>query len=84
MNSWYVYFVRCADNSLYGGITTNLTRRIDEHNNSNQKGAKYTRTRRPVTLVYSEPCQDKSTAAKREYQIKHLSKKDKELLVQSQ
>ncbi|GLX82824.1 GIY-YIG nuclease family protein [Thalassotalea eurytherma] len=84
MNSWYVYFVRCADNSLYGGITTDLKRRVAEHNNDNKKGAKYTRTRRPVTLVYSEQCLDKSSAAKREYQIKHLSKKAKELLVQSQ
>ena len=51
--SWYVYVVRCRDDSLYTGITTELERRIEEHNHS-PKGARYTRARRPVELVYSE------------------------------
>ena len=53
-STWYVYFLRCSDNSLYAGITTDLDRRVFEHNNSNKLGAKYTRVHRPVKLVYSE------------------------------
>ena len=66
---YYVYILKCSDNSLYTGITTDLTRRVEEHNYS-PKGAKYTRVRRPVELVYSEECGDRSVASKREYQIK--------------
>lgn len=66
---YYVYMVKCADKTLYTGIATELERRIEEHNGSD-KGAKYTRTRRPVTLVYSEAHQDRSSASKREYEIK--------------
>jgi len=66
---YYVYIVRCADNTLYTGIATNLERRVEEHNNST-KGAKYTRTRRPVSLVHYEAYVDRSTASKREYEIK--------------
>jgi len=66
---YYVYIVRCADNTLYTGIATNLERRVEEHNNST-KGAKYTRTRRPVSLVHYEAYVDRSTASKRECQIK--------------
>ncbi|QOL26624.1 GIY-YIG nuclease family protein [Thalassotalea sp. LPB0316] len=79
--TWFVYFVRCADNSLYGGITTDLTRRLKEHNGDNKKGAKYTRARRPVKLVFSESHPDKSSAAKREYAIKQLTKQAKEALI---
>lgn len=79
--NWYAYFVRCADGSLYGGITTDLTRRIKEHNHSNSLGAKYTRVRRPVSLAYAEHCDDRSAASKREYHLKKLSKKAKEQLV---
>ena len=68
-NLYYVYIVRCSDETLYTGIATELKRRIEEHNNSD-KGAKYTRVRRPVTLVYSEEHPDRSTASKREYDIK--------------
>jgi len=57
------------DDSLYTGITTELSRRVEEHNFSD-KGAKYTRTRRPVTLVYFEKHRDRSLASKREYEIK--------------
>ena len=77
---YYVYIVRCNDDTLYAGITTDLERRIDEHNNS-PKGAKYTRNRRPVTLVYSEACENKSAASKQEYVIKKLTKVEKEKLI---
>lgn len=66
---YYVYIVKCADETLYTGIATQLDRRVDEHNSSD-KGAKYTRTRRPVTLMYSEKYLDRSSASKREYKIK--------------
>jgi len=65
--------LKCSDDTLYTGITTDLDRRVDEHNNS-PKGAKYTRVRRPVELVYSENQKDKSTASKRECEIKKLSR----------
>ena len=78
---WYVYLVRCNDNSLYTGITTDIERRIYQHNHSNTLGAKYTRVRRPVALVYQEECSNRSAASKREYQLKQLNKKNKEQLV---
>ena len=77
---WYVYFLRCNDNSLYAGITTDIVRRLHEHNHS-KLGAKYTRAKRPVTLVYVEQSLNKSTASKREYQLRQLSKSHKEYLV---
>ena len=80
---WYVYFLRCADNSLYAGITTSLERRVAEHNQCNKKAAKYTRVRRPVALVYAEPQPDRQQASRREYQLKQLSKQNKEKLVAS-
>jgi len=79
-NIWWVYFLRCNDNSLYAGVTTDIHRRIDEHNNS-KLGAKYTRARRPVSLAYLEEASNKSIACQREYQIRHLTKAKKELLV---
>ncbi|OQX77026.1 MAG: endonuclease [Epsilonproteobacteria bacterium 4484_65] len=66
---YFVYILKCADETLYTGITTELERRIEEHNSSD-KGAKYTLVRRPVRLVYSEEYPDRSTASKREYVIK--------------
>ncbi len=66
---YYVYIVKCADETLYTGIATELERRVEEHNSS-EKGAKYTRVRRPVTLVYREEHPDRSSASKREYEIK--------------
>jgi putative endonuclease len=75
---WYVYFLRCADNSLYAGITTDLSRRLDEHNFSNKLGAKYTRVRRPVSLVFSEELSSRSEATRKEYQLKKLPKANKE------
>ena len=80
--SFYVYIVRCSDDTLYTGITTELKRRIEEHNSS-LKGAKYTRVRRPVCLVYKEVCKDRSSASKREYAIKKLSRAKKLALIES-
>ncbi|MDH3325373.1 MAG: GIY-YIG nuclease family protein [Gammaproteobacteria bacterium] len=77
---WFVYMLRCADGSLYTGITTDLERRIIEHNSS-VLGAKYTRGRRPVRLVYKEKLATRALASKKECFIKRLSKKQKELLV---
>ena len=77
--SYYVYIVRCSDNSLYTGITTDINRRIHEHNKT-KKGAKYTRSRRPVLLVYSKIVGNRSTAQKEEYRIKKLNKIKKEEL----
>ena len=76
---WFVYIVRCADNSLYTGITTDLVRRIKEHN-SLKTGAKYTKMKRPVILVYREPAKTRSKALKREAAIKRLSRPQKERL----
>lgn len=79
-HTWYVYLLRCNDNSLYTGITTDLKRRLHQHNNSKQ-GAKYTRARRPVALVFSEEASNRSAASKREHQVKNLTKVQKEHLV---
>ena len=80
-DSWYVYIVRCSDNSLYTGIATDVDRRLEEHNSDNALGAKYTRARRPVALIYQEKIGNRSEASKREYVIRKLSKQDKEILV---
>jgi len=77
---WFVYILRCSDDSLYTGVTTNLSRRVNEHNNS-KKGAKYTRTRQPVQLVWSAECGSRSEAMKREASIKKLNRPKKLLLV---
>lgn len=75
----YTYIVKCADGSLYTGWTTNLETRVTAHNNGS--GARYTRSRLPVTLVYYELQPDESQARKREYAIKQLNRKDKEQLI---
>ena len=72
---WHVYIVECADGSLYTGITTNLERRILEHNSG--KGARYTSGRCPVRLVYSQPAASRSEAGVREAHIKKLKRADK-------
>jgi len=77
---WYIYILQCSDNTLYTGITTNLKRRIIEHNSSNL-GAKYTKMRRPVKLVYSEELENRSQATKREIEIKKMKREEKEKLV---
>jgi putative endonuclease len=74
----FVYLVRCSDDSLYCGYTTNLKKRISIHNSKN--GAKYTRSRTPVKLIYFEEFKTKSSALKREYQIKQLSRREKQKL----
>ena len=79
--SWACYLLRCADNTLYCGITNDLDKRIAAHNAG--EGAKYTRSRIPVELVFSEPCENRSAASKREVQIKKLKRIAKLLLVQS-
>ncbi len=77
---WYVYMVECADGTLYSGVTTDVERRIKEHNDS-PKGAKYTRAKRPVKLVYTEACTGRSEATKREYVLKQLSREEKLKLI---
>lgn len=79
--SWYVYMVRCRDNSLYTGYTNDPQRRLSVHNSGH--GAKYTRSRLPVTLSYVEQCSDKQAAQRREYTLKQLTKPQKEALCQS-
>ena len=78
----YTYILKCNDNTLYTGWTNNLEKRIKDHNDGN--GAKYTKARRPVTLVYYEEFQTKEDAMKREYAIKQLSRTQKEKLINKQ
>ena len=78
--SWKLYMLRCGDGSLYTGITTDLQRRLEEHRSG--KGAKYTRSRCPLELVYWEECGDKSKALKRELEIKSLSRTEKLKLIE--
>ena len=73
---YFVYILQCADQTLYTGITTDLDRRIKEHNNS-KLGAKYTKVRRPVKLVYSQSFTNRSEASKEESRIKKLSRQQK-------
>ena len=74
----FVYMVRCADGTLYTGYARDPEKRANAHNTG--RGAKYTATRRPVTLVYSEACESRSAALKREYQLKSLTRVEKEAL----
>ncbi len=78
-DEWKVYIVKCADTTFYTGITNGLDKRLKSHNEGT--GAKYTKSRGPVELVYAEPAPDRSTASKREYVIKQLSRKEKLVLV---
>lgn len=75
-----LYILECSDGTYYTGITSQLERRLEEHNSS-PKGAKYTRNRRPVILVYHETLPDKSSALKRELQIKRLTRAQKSVLI---
>ncbi len=82
--SWSVYILHCSDGSLYTGITIDVERRITEHNDhSSNLGAKFTRGRRPVKLVYQEKVDSRSEASKREMHIKSLTRKQKLALIQS-
>ena len=78
---FYFYIVRCSDNSLYCGQTNNLETRIKEHNSSRVRGARYTRARKPVKLVYSEKYLSLQSAMKREWQIRKWTKAKKEALI---
>ncbi len=80
-SDWYVYIVRCADNTLYTGVSTNVVDRVATHNNG--RGAKYTRARLPVRLVYSEAAADRSSAQQREYVIRKLPTVKKRALLAS-
>lgn len=77
---YFTYILRCADNTLYTGITTDIDRRVSEHNTS-EKWARYTRARRPVELVYQEKHASRSEACKREYAIKQMTREEKERLI---
>lgn len=77
---WYVYIARCGDNSLYTGITTDIERRMREHN-AGPRSAKYTRARTPVKLAYSETAVDRSTASRREAMLKKFTRTQKLSLI---
>jgi putative endonuclease len=77
---YQLYILRCADGTLYTGITVDLARRVAEHNSS-AVGAKYTRTRRPVRLVYSRPFRNRSLAAREEARVKKLTRAEKLALI---
>ena len=76
MKPWYLYVVRCSDGTLYTGISTDIDRRVREHNGS-KRGAKYTKTRRPVRLVWSKEFNNRSEAQSAEYNFKKLFHKQK-------
>jgi putative endonuclease len=76
---WKVYIIECSDLTYYTGITNNVEKRIDKHNK--KKGAKYTKTRTPVKLVYQQSFETKSLAAKEEWRIKQLTRNQKILLI---
>jgi predicted GIY-YIG superfamily endonuclease len=80
---WHVYIVKCADRSLYTGVAKDVGARIEQHNSG--RGAKYTRTRRPVELVYLEPAGDRSAALRREIAIKRMRSTEKvELIIETE
>lgn len=79
-SAWFVYLLRCNDNSLYCGVTTDLQRRLKEHNES-EKGAKYTRARRPVTLAFNQSASCRREACRLEAYIKKKTKAHKEALI---
>src|SRR5258708_4579654 len=78
---WFVYIVRCTDNTLYTGIAKDVGRRVKEHNSNDRLGASYTRARRPVGLVHSEAMKTRSAAARREYEIKQMSRQEKQNVI---
>ena len=80
--TWYLYILRCKDGTLYTGITTDVSRRLEEHRSG--RGAKYTRGRGPLELVYEESCGSHSDALKRELEIKSISRREKEALILQQ
>ncbi|MEW8627447.1 MAG: GIY-YIG nuclease family protein [Candidatus Thiodiazotropha sp.] len=78
-SDWYVYILRCTDNTLYTGITNDIERRVDEHNRG--VGAKYTRGRTPVELVFVETLPDRSAALRRELAIKRMKTTEKQMMI---
>lgn len=74
-NNWHLYILRCGDGSLYTGITTDVEKRLEAHRRG--RGAKYTRGRTPLELVYREECGSHSDALKREWQLKQLTREEK-------
>ena len=80
-SGWYIYMIKCADTTFYTGITVDVTKRIKQHNGELKGGAKYTRFKRPVTLVYQEEAKDRSAASIREYELKKLSREEKTRLI---
>jgi len=82
MSNWWVYIIQCRDKSLYTGISTNVERRFDEHQNNNNKASKYCATLRPLKLVYrSRVFRNRGDASKEEYRIKQLTHKEKKKLI---
>ena len=84
MNNWYVYILRCADNTLYTGVTTDAPRRIRQHNGELIGGAKYTAVRRPVEMVFYSEHTSRSEACKEESRIKSLTRKEKCNLIEEE
>ncbi len=80
-NKWYIYILRCADHSLYTGITNDLARRLNEHATQDSKSAKYMRGKTPFELVFQFEVDNRSIATKIEYKIKHLSRENKLALI---
>ena len=81
-DNWYVYILRCGDGTLYTGITTDVQRRLQMHRSG--KGAQYTRGRQPLELVYTQACDDHGQALKREWQIKQMSRGEKEKIIKKE
>ena len=82
-DGFFVYILRCADGTLYTGYTNDLEARLRLHNGDGKGGAKYTRSRRPVSLAYFEKYEEKSAALRRECEIKKLTRTEKEALIES-
>ena len=80
-STWYLYILKCKDGTFYTGITTDVEKRLEMHRSG--KGAKYTRGRGPLELVYSETCENHSQALKRECEVKKLPKEQKMQLILS-
>jgi len=77
MSMWHLYMLKCADGTFYTGVAKDLSRRIKEHNRGTSRASKYTRSRLPAELVYSERCDGRSAALKREIEVKRLSRQAK-------
>lgn len=84
MKQWLVYMLYCSDGSIYTGITSDIERRLAEHNEGKRQAAAYTRSRRPVRLVYRENVNSRSSALKREAEIRRLSRSEKLALIKTQ